>query len=85
MSVSTSSIYSSLSVPKYNNDDKRLIRQINGNNVTIPDMQTCRLVDWIVDTLSPMLGRIVSTFLATACLSFFLIVEFLTIGHFFDL
>lgn len=61
MSLSTSSIHSSLSLQQGNGkNDHRLKRSIGGQEVVLPDVQLCRLVDWILDTLNPMLCRIVS-------------------------
>lgn len=63
MSLSTSSIHSSLSLQQGNGDnDRRLKRVIGGQEVMLSDVQICRLVDWILDTLNPMLCRIVSAF-----------------------
>ena len=63
MSLSTSSIHSSLSLQQTNREhDRRLKRLIGGQEIALADMQICRLVDWILDTLNPMLCRIVSLF-----------------------
>lgn len=61
MSLSTSSIHSSLSL-QHGGNDRRLKRMIGKEEVTLADVQICRLVDWILDTLNPMLCRIVSVF-----------------------
>jgi Adenylate and Guanylate cyclase catalytic domain len=58
MSVSTGSFKMSMSHQTAN--DRRMVRHICGRPVALADVQGCRLVDWIVDTLSPMLSRIVS-------------------------
>lgn len=58
MSVSTGSLKTSMSHQTAN--DRRIVRHIDGRPVALADVQACRLVDWIVDTLSPMLSRIVS-------------------------
>jgi hypothetical protein len=61
MSLSTSSINTSLSWQNRNTEnDRRLKRNIGGKSIALADLQTCRLVDWILDTLNPMLCRIVS-------------------------
>jgi hypothetical protein len=61
MSVSTSSIQTSLSLQNKNTErDRRIIRTIGGKSISLADVQTCRLVDWILDTLNPMLCRVVS-------------------------
>jgi hypothetical protein len=61
MSLSTSSIHSSLSRQQGNGgQDNRLKRKIGRQEVVLADMKVCRLVDWILDTLNPMLCRIVS-------------------------
>lgn len=63
MSLSTSSIHSSLSLQQTNGEhDRRLKRIIGGQEIVLADVQLCRLVDWILDTLNPMLCRIVSLF-----------------------
>ena len=61
MSMSTSSMHSSLSLQQINGvNDRRLKRTIGGQEVVLADVQLCRLVDWILDTMNPMLCRIVS-------------------------
>ena len=61
MSLSTASVRSSLSLKKaHGENDRRLKRVIDGQEVTLADVQICRLIDWILDTLNPMLCRIVS-------------------------
>jgi hypothetical protein len=57
MSVSTGSLKTAIS--RHTVSDRRMVRHISGRPVALADVQTCRLVDWIVDTLSPMLNRIV--------------------------
>lgn len=58
MSLSTSSIHSSLSIQQGENNP-RLKRTIGGQEVTLADLHLCRLVDWVLDTLNPMLCRVV--------------------------
>ena len=61
MSTSSSSIRSSLSLQQGNGkNDRRLKRTIGSQDVVLADVQICRLVDWVLDTMNPMLCRIVS-------------------------
>jgi Adenylate and Guanylate cyclase catalytic domain len=59
MSQSTTSIQTSLSMQRNAVNDRRMKRIIDGREVSLPDVQICRLVDWILDTVNPLLCRIV--------------------------
>ncbi len=43
-------------------NNPRLKRTIGGQEVTLADLHICRLVDWVLDTLNPMLCRVVRPF-----------------------
>jgi hypothetical protein len=60
-SLSSTSGHTSLSQQRNAVNDLRLKRIIDGHEILLPDVQTCRLVDWILDTLHPTLCRIVRT------------------------